>query len=82
MGVVYVAQEANFICSLSNHLDSHLYTSTQKAGNNPHMSMFLWSKKVGSGCTKRALKLENDSATRKNSQSLLGQTLKTLHDHA
>lgn len=59
MWVVYVAQEANFICSLCNSLDRRRYTLTQEAGNNPHMSSVVFvEQKTGSGCAERALKLD------------------------
>lgn len=57
MWAVYAAQEANFICSLCNSLDSRRLTSTQKPGSNPHISSVALVEKKRAGCTERALKL-------------------------
>lgn len=47
------------MCSLCNSLDSRPYTSTQKPGNNSHISSVVFvEEKVGGWCTERALKLD------------------------
>lgn len=46
MWAVYVAQEANFFCSLFNSLDSRLHTSMQKPSNNSHISSVVLVESV------------------------------------